>query len=102
LSGLGQKSADSSAWLHAVARRGNAYKGYAGIIARRQYEPAGFKLALGFKDIRLALAAGEAAHVPLPFASILRDDFIDAIAHGDAAKDWSAVAEVAMRHAGLR
>jgi 3-hydroxyisobutyrate dehydrogenase-like beta-hydroxyacid dehydrogenase len=50
----------------------------------------------------LALAAGEAAHVPLPFASILRDDFIDAIAHGDAAKDWSAVAEVAMRHAGLR
>jgi len=78
------------------------YKGYAGIIARRQYEPAGFKLALGFKDIRLALAAGEAAHVPLPFASILRDDFLDAVAHGDAAKDWSAVAEVAMRHAGLR
>jgi 3-hydroxyisobutyrate dehydrogenase-like beta-hydroxyacid dehydrogenase len=77
------------------------YKGYGAIIGRRQYEPAGFKLALGFKDLRLALAAAEAAHVPLPFASILRDNFLDAIAHGDEAKDWSAVAEVAMRHAGL-
>lgn len=77
------------------------YKGYGGIIGRRRYEPAGFRLALGFKDMRLALAAGEAAHVPLPFASILRDSFLDAVAHGDGAKDWSAVAEVAMRHAGL-
>ena len=32
-------------------------------------------------------------------ASILRDNFLDAVAHGDEAKDWSAVAEVAMRHA---
>ena len=78
-----------------------AYKGYGGTIARRRYEPAGFKLALGFKDVRLALAAGEAAHVPLPLASILRDHFLDALAHGDETKDWSAVAEVAMRHAGL-
>jgi 3-hydroxyisobutyrate dehydrogenase-like beta-hydroxyacid dehydrogenase len=77
------------------------YKGYGGIIARRQYEPAGFKLALGFKDVRLALEAGEAAHVPLPLASVLRDHFLDAVAHGDELKDWSAVAEVAMRHAGL-
>jgi 3-hydroxyisobutyrate dehydrogenase-like beta-hydroxyacid dehydrogenase len=77
------------------------YKGYGGIIARRQYEPAGFRLALGFKDVRLALAAAETAHVPLPFAGILRDHFLDAVAHGDEAKDWSAVAEVAMRHAGL-
>ena len=77
------------------------YKGYGGIISRRQYEPAGFRLALGFKDVRLALAAGEASHVPLPLASILRDHFLDAVAHGDHNKDWSAVAEVAMRHAGL-
>jgi 3-hydroxyisobutyrate dehydrogenase-like beta-hydroxyacid dehydrogenase len=48
------------------------YKGYGGIIARRQYEPAGFKLALGFKDVRLALAAGEAAHVPLPSRACLQ------------------------------
>jgi hypothetical protein len=39
--------------------------------------------------------------VPLPFASVLRDAFIDAIANGDADKDWSAIARVAARKAGL-
>ena len=76
------------------------YKGYGGVIARRQYEPAGFKLTLGLKDMNLVLAAGDATYVPLPFASLLRDNFLDAVAHGDETKDWSAVAEVAMRHAG--
>ena len=58
-------------------------------------------MILGLKDVRLALAAGEKANVPLPFASVLRDAFIDAIAHGDANKDWAAIAKVAARSAGL-
>ena len=77
------------------------YKGYAGLIAERQYEPPKFKLTLGFKDVSLALKAGENRKVPLPFGSVLRDNFIDAIAHGYGSKDWSAVAEVAVRRAGL-
>jgi 3-hydroxyisobutyrate dehydrogenase-like beta-hydroxyacid dehydrogenase len=77
------------------------YKGYAGLIAARQYEPTGFKLTLGFKDVRLALAAGEDGKVPLPFGSVLRENFIDAIAHGDGGKDWSAVANVAIRRSAL-
>jgi 3-hydroxyisobutyrate dehydrogenase-like beta-hydroxyacid dehydrogenase len=77
------------------------YKGYAGLIAERQYEPPKFKLTLGFKDVSLALQAGEDGKVPLPFGSILRDNFIDAIAHGYGGKDWSAVAEVAVRRASL-
>jgi hypothetical protein len=32
---------------------------------------------------------------------VLRENFIDAIAHGQGGKDWSAVAEVAVRRAGL-
>jgi 3-hydroxyisobutyrate dehydrogenase-like beta-hydroxyacid dehydrogenase len=43
---------------------------------------------------------GEAVGVPLPFASVLRDNFVDAIGHGDGDKDWSAVADVAFRRAG--
>jgi 3-hydroxyisobutyrate dehydrogenase-like beta-hydroxyacid dehydrogenase len=78
-----------------------AYKTYGVLIAEERYEPAGFKLTLGLKDVRLALAAGEAAHVPLPFASVLRDNFLDAIAAGDAERDWAALARVARRRAGL-
>jgi 3-hydroxyisobutyrate dehydrogenase-like beta-hydroxyacid dehydrogenase len=77
------------------------YKNYSALIVDQRFEPAGFALRLGLKDTRLALAAGEDAHVTLPFASVLRDNFLDAIAHGDADRDWTAVAKVALRRAGL-
>jgi 3-hydroxyisobutyrate dehydrogenase-like beta-hydroxyacid dehydrogenase len=78
-----------------------AYRTYGPMIVEQRYEPANFKLPLGLKDVRLALEAGEAVGAPLPFASVLRDNFIDAIGHGDQDKDWSAVAAVAARRAGL-
>ncbi len=80
---------------------GPVYSGYGGMVAERRYEPAGFRLALGLKDVNLALAAGAETHVPLPFGSVLRDAFLEALAHGDADRDWSAVAATARRHAGL-
>lgn len=78
-----------------------AYKVYAPIIAGRAFEPAGFALRLGLKDVRLAMEAGEGAGVPLPIASLLRDNFLDAIGHGDGDKDWSAIADVSARRAGM-
>jgi 3-hydroxyisobutyrate dehydrogenase-like beta-hydroxyacid dehydrogenase len=77
------------------------YRIYSKMIANERFEPPGFDLALGLKDAKLALDAGEAAHVPLPFASVLRDSYLDAMAHGDAGKDWSAIAKVAARRAAL-
>ena len=76
------------------------YKNYGGMIAAHRYEPAGFKLALGLKDVRLALEAADMVHAPLPFGGVLRDSFVDAIAHGQSDQDWSAVAEVSRRRAG--
>ena len=78
-----------------------AYRTYAELIAERRFEPAGFKAPLGQKDVRLALAAGEAAGVALPFANVLRDRFLELIANGEAEKDWSAISQLAFRHAGL-
>ncbi len=77
------------------------YRGYAEQIGSGVYEPPGFDMKLGFKDVRLALAAAEKTNVPLPFANVLRDAFLDALAHGDANKDWAAIAKVAARRAGL-
>jgi 3-hydroxyisobutyrate dehydrogenase-like beta-hydroxyacid dehydrogenase len=78
-----------------------AYQGYGGLIASRRYQPAGFRLVLGLKDLRLTLAAGEDARVPMPFASILRDQLLEAVAQGHGDQDWAALAEVARRRAGL-
>jgi 3-hydroxyisobutyrate dehydrogenase-like beta-hydroxyacid dehydrogenase len=77
------------------------YQGYGRLIAEQRYTPAGFGLALGFKDVRLALQAGEAAHVPMPFASLLRDRFLEAIAAGQSDLDWASIAELSARHAGV-
>ncbi len=76
------------------------YRNYGALIAERRYQPAGFRLTLGLKDVRLALAAGESARTPMPVASLLRDHLIEAIAQGDGDLDWSALAEVTRRHAG--
>ena len=78
-----------------------AYQGYGKLIAEQRFKPAGFTLPLGLKDVGLALAAGEAARVPLPFAGVLRDSLLEALAGGDAELDWSALSLVAARRAHL-
>lgn len=77
------------------------YQTYGGLIARREFEPAGFAAQLGLKDVRLALAAAEQLQVPLPVASLLRDRFLTLVATGGADLDWSALATLADRDAGL-
>ena len=37
---------------------------------------------------------------PLPIASLLRDNLIDAVAHGGGDKDFAVLGEVAARRAG--
>lgn len=76
------------------------YKTYGDLIAQEKFEPAGFAVALGHKDIRLVLAAGEELRVPLPLANLLRDRFLNLLAHGGEALDWSAVGALAARDAG--
>jgi 3-hydroxyisobutyrate dehydrogenase-like beta-hydroxyacid dehydrogenase len=78
------------------------YKTYGGLIINEKFEPAGFKLKLGLKDVRLALAAGEGVSVPLPIASVIRDQALAGIANGLGEKDWSSLSQVAARNAGLK
>ena len=76
------------------------YKIYGGLIADRQFEPAGFAAPLGHKDIRLTLAAAEGLRVPLPLASLLHDRFLALLAHGGDKLDWSAIGRLAAKDAG--
>jgi len=78
-----------------------SYKLYGGMIAAEKYQPAGFTASLGLKDIRLALAAADAHNVPMPFASALRDNFMELIATGGGESDWATLAVLAAHRAGL-
>lgn len=77
------------------------YQGYGALIVAEKFEPAGFSLRLGLKDVSLALASGAELTVPLPLASLLRDQFLEAMAHGLAEKDWVALASLIAVKAGL-
>ena len=69
------------------------YKNYAGLMLEQRYDP-GFRLALGLKDIELALDAAESFDVRMPAASLLRDRLTAGITRGYKDKDLAALALV--------
>jgi len=77
-----------------------AYKTYGGLIAQGEFEPAAFAAPLGYKDIRLALAAADGLRVPMPLASLLHDRFLRLLAQGGDHLDWSAIGGLAAQDAG--
>jgi 3-hydroxyisobutyrate dehydrogenase-like beta-hydroxyacid dehydrogenase len=77
-----------------------SYKRYGGFIATNTYEP-GFKLTLGLKDVNLALEAASEKSMVLPAAQIVRENMLRAIDQGLGDKDWSIVAKLTRRRAGL-
>ncbi len=77
------------------------YQGYGQIIAKKNFEPAGFQLALGFKDCNLILDEANATKTPMPLASLLHDRLLSSIAKGRENHDWSAIARITSEEAGL-
>ena len=80
--------------------RSPIYENYGKLIAERRWEPAGFKLRHGLKDVRLALSAAEEVTTPLPLASLIRDHYLSALARGWGESDWAALARVLEENAG--
>lgn len=77
------------------------YRTYGGMIANDVYEPAGFALRLGLKDVRLAQAAADRAMVPMPVAGVLHDRYMAAIARGYGEFDWAGLGRLCAEDAGL-
>ena len=77
------------------------YKTYGSIIADEKYSTDGFKMSLALKDMRLALAAADAKTVPMPTASLVRDHLLEGVAQGQGDTDWSGLARLCAKSAGL-
>ena len=77
------------------------YRTYGELFVEERFQPPGFAMPLGLKDIRSVLAAAESQRVPMPAASLVRDHFISSIARGGEGLDWSALSRVAALDAGL-
>jgi 3-hydroxyisobutyrate dehydrogenase-like beta-hydroxyacid dehydrogenase len=95
---------DPAAFHDVMAGRlftGAVFKSYGLMVMNRQYEPAGFALTLGLKDVNLARDAASGLGVEMPTAELLKTHYEQAIAWGWQDKDWSAIGEVSAKKAGL-
>jgi len=79
-----------------------AFNGYVERIRTRTFEDAAFELVAGFKDVQLMLAASTDVRAPLPYASLIREKFLAALAEGMDHHDWSAIYEITRMNAGLQ
>jgi len=77
------------------------YTNYGRIIAEERFEPAGFALRLGLKDARLTLSTADECASPMPVANVIHDHLLSALAQGQGDMDWSSIARVSARNAGL-
>jgi 3-hydroxyisobutyrate dehydrogenase-like beta-hydroxyacid dehydrogenase len=79
-----------------------ALKEYATRVRTRAFEPAGFELIAGLKDVQLVLQASTETRVALPYASTVHAKLLSAVAYGMEHKDWSAIYEITRMDAGLK
>jgi 2-hydroxymethylglutarate dehydrogenase len=69
-------------------------------VLKRDFSP-GFMLALGHKDVRLAIELAEQLGVPVPVTTVAKDRLVAALAEGWGAEAASVVARLQERDAGV-
>lgn len=77
------------------------YKNYGKLVIDRKFEPPGFALELGFKDVKLAEDAARDLDMTLPIATVLHAHLQQAMDAGLGGKDWTAVSALIAKQAGL-
>ena len=82
--------------------RSPVYENYGGIALSGRFEPPAFKLALGLKDMTLALQAAQESRSPMPVLSAVHGNLVSAIARGLGDLDFAALIRVVGENAGIR
>jgi 3-hydroxyisobutyrate dehydrogenase-like beta-hydroxyacid dehydrogenase len=78
-----------------------AYRGYADIIAKRDWGRIGATAVIGLKDAALSQEAAQKAGISLPSLPSWQVHLQQAIARGEANLDWSVMAREQFRASGL-
>lgn len=75
------------------------FKNYGNLVVHKKFEPAGFALKLGLKDMMLAEDAARELKVKLALSDILHTHLQAAIEAGLGDKDWTAVSQIIAKKA---
>ncbi|HEY3129216.1 MAG TPA: NAD(P)-dependent oxidoreductase [Acidobacteriota bacterium] len=78
------------------------YESYGNRMLAHDFNPPGFTLRLGLKDVNLMLQASQEVAAPLPVAALVKNHLLTSIARGREDWDLSSVFLVARENAGLK
>ena len=77
------------------------YEGYGRQLHQQAWDAAGFRLALGLKDVKLVGETAAECGARMRLGELLLNRFESAVANGLSDKDWTAIAEEIRADAGL-
>ncbi len=86
---------DATKWMNMLTQTlftSPIYVNYGNILLKEAYQPAGFALRLGLKDVNLVLEQSKEANVPMPTGELLKKQLAACIENGLGDHDWTAIA----------
>jgi 3-hydroxyisobutyrate dehydrogenase-like beta-hydroxyacid dehydrogenase len=93
---LARKSGiDTTTWMNMITQSVFAapvYINYGNILLKEMYQPAGFTLRLGLKDINLVMEQSREVNAEMPVGQLMQKRFNEGVATGLGDHDWTAVA----------
>ncbi len=93
---LAEKSGiDATQWMNMLTQtlfNAPVYINYGNILLKEAYQPAGFSLRLGLKDVKLVLEQATSVDAKMPFGKVLNKQLKDCIKDELAEYDWTAIA----------
>ena len=93
---LAKKSGlDAAAWMNMVTQTLFAapiYINYGNILLKEMFQPAGFALRLGLKDVNLVMEQSRKASAPMPIGELMQKRLSECVVNGMGDYDWTSVA----------
>jgi len=93
---LAKKSGiNAETWMNMITQSVFAapvYINYGNILIKEKYQPAGFTLRLGLKDVNLIMEQSREVNAEMPIGQLMQKRFNEGIANGLGEHDWTAVA----------
>lgn len=86
---------DAAQWMNMLTQTlfaAPVYNTYSNILLKETYQPAGFALKLGLKDVNLVNEQAAEANANMPLGKLLQQRFNEAVANGLGDHDWTAIA----------
>jgi 3-hydroxyisobutyrate dehydrogenase-like beta-hydroxyacid dehydrogenase len=93
---LAKKSGiDPAQWMNMLTQtlfNAPVYINYGNILLKEAYQPAGFSLRLGLKDVNLVLKQASLVDAKMPFGNAVHKQLKDSVENELGEYDWTAIA----------